>query len=167
MIASQVVAAGAESASANDGELALFDTGAAQMAQAAGSPVVDGVPVDDPSVEVSLETPEHGSDGGLDLSASQRLNTVRALNADVQPSPHEPGNGLDPAPDAPARPAKTPEPIEDQINTSLTQTLNALDVRPPISEYDEPASSDDFDDEDDDDDVEEKKGGFFSRFRRS
>lgn len=63
--------------------------------------------------------------------------------------------GSDPAADAPSREFETPEPIEDQINTSMTQTLKALDVRPPLSAHD---------DEDEDD---EKKGGFFSRFRRS
>jgi hypothetical protein len=46
-----------------------------------------------------------------------------------------------------------PESIEDQINTSMTQTLAALNVRPPEIH----------DDDDDDDD----KGGFFGRFKRS
>ena len=43
--------------------------------------------------------------------------------------------------------------IEDQINTSMTQTLTALKINhvPPISH---------------DDDDEEEKTGFFSRFRR-
>ena len=50
-----------------------------------------------------------------------------------------------------------PETIEEQINTSITQTLKALSVRPPPTvEHD-----------DDDDDDDEEKGGFFSRFRRS
>ena len=46
------------------------------------------------------------------------------------------------------------------MNTSMTQTLKALNVRPPISSLD-------VDDAPDDNEEEEKKGGFFSRFRRS
>ena len=42
-----------------------------------------------------------------------------------------------------------PQPIEEQINTSMTATLEALKMRPP----------------EDDDDEEQK--GFFSRFRKS
>jgi hypothetical protein len=52
-------------------------------------------------------------------------------------------------------PAVSPDPIEEQITTSLTQTMKALKVNP------DPAAVND-DDEDD-----ERKGGFFSRFRRS
>jgi hypothetical protein len=48
-----------------------------------------------------------------------------------------------------------PESIEDQINTSMTQTLKALNARAP-SVYDG-----------DDDDDDDHKGGFFSRFKRS
>jgi hypothetical protein len=98
----------------------------------------------------------------LDLSASQRLKTVRALNADVNPSPHEPEGTPPPvASSEPPAPVATPEPIEDQINTSLTQTLKALNVRPPISD-DQPTAYDE-----DEDDEQEEKSGFFSRFRRS
>ena len=72
-----------------------------------------------------------------------------------------------PASEEPLRKAKpepvdTPDSIEDQI-TSMTQTLKALNVRPPIS-TDRPVGVRDDDDDDDDDD--QKKGGFFSRFRR-
>jgi type II secretory pathway predicted ATPase ExeA len=154
LIAAQVVANGPGDASANDGELSLFDTGAATLAQAAGTPVTAGMSFDEPSEEVSLESGDEGGDGGLDLSASQRLKTVRALNANVNPTPQEQGNGQDFAP----RSSATPEPIEDQINTSMTQTLKALNVRPPISNRDL---------DDDPEHDEEKKGGFFSRFRRS
>ena len=162
LVAAQVVANGSADASANDGELSLFDTGAAAMAQAAGTPVTEGMSFDEPAVEVSLDSGSESADGGLDLSASQRLKTVRSLSADPQPSAAESGNGHDAAPDVAAKTAATPEPIEDQINTSMTQTLKALNVRPPIS------NRDDDDALDDDDEVEsEKKGGFFSRFRRS
>jgi hypothetical protein len=87
---------------------------------------------------------------------------VRALNA----GQHQPLNEAEDHPrDAvagePSAPEATPEPIEDQINTSLTQTLKALNVPPPVSSRDTPVSFDDDDDED------EKKGGFFSRFKRS
>jgi hypothetical protein len=162
LIAAQVVATGSTDASANDGELSLFDTGAATMAQAAGTPVTDGMSFDEPAVEVSMDSGRGGSDGGLDLSASQRLKTVRSLSADPQPSVPESGNGHYAAPGVAAKNVATPEPIEDQINTSMTQTLKALNVRPPISNRD-------IDDAlDDDDEVEtERKSGFFSRFRRS
>ena len=104
------------------------------------------------ALEVSIET---DVGGGLDISASQRLATVRALNADQGPTPTQA-----PAPaaqQAPAQPSATPDPIEDQINTSMTQTLQALGARPNA-----PADNDD-----DDDDEEETRSGFFSRFRRS
>jgi hypothetical protein len=147
--------------SANDEELSLFDTNAAQMAQAVGSPVVDGATED--SHEVELATEPGYALGGPDLSASQRLNTVRSLNtgdtgtfAAATPTPADSSSS-----------SQTPDPIEDQINTSMTQTLKALDVRPPV--LDRTTRFDD-DDDDDDDEVsegQEKKGGFFSRFRRS
>jgi type II secretory pathway predicted ATPase ExeA len=164
LIASQVVAAGTAVQSANDEELALFDTAAAGMAQAAGSPHADAIAPEEPGIEVSLETCERGGEAGLDLSASQRLKTVRALNAD----PHQPlGEPAEQphvvAASEPSAPQATPEPIEDQINTSLTQTLKALNVKPPVSRRDAPVSVDDDDDYDD----EDKKGGFFSRFKRS
>jgi hypothetical protein len=162
LIAAQIVANAASAKSANDEEQALFDTNAAQMAQASGSTTPEPAVAAKSGVEVSLETREHGGEGGLDLSASQRLKTVRALNADVNPSPHEPEGTPPPvASSEPPAPVATPEPIEDQINTSLTQTLKALNVRPPISD-DQPTAYDE-----DEDDEQEEKSGFFSRFRRS
>ena len=153
LIAAQVIASPPPSGeSANDDELALFDTAAAQSAQAAGSP----------ALEVSLETPERGDESGLDIGASQRLKTVRALNADLHPSIQEPDDtppGT--ASDVSSSSFETPEPIEDQINTSMTQTLKALNVKPPISERGTQDSVSD------DDEQEPKKSGFFSRFKRS
>ena len=111
--------------------------------------------ISDAIISPGIETPET-NESGLDLSASQRLKTVRALNADLHPSLREPGNGPDPGPDVPARDISTPESIEDQIDTSITQTLKALKVTPPVSGD---AAEDDVD--------EKKKGGFFSRFKRS
>jgi general secretion pathway protein A len=96
--------------------------------------------------EVSIET----KSGGLDLSASQRLATVRALNADQAPEVGTPAKEHT----APVPAAEPPQPIEDQINTSMTQTLKALGTRPQATAYNE-------------EDDEETKSGFFSRFKRS
>ena len=98
------------------------------------------------ALEVSIETK---SGGGMDLSASQRLATVRALNAG-NAAGRSPGASEGKAPKS--APQKEPDPIEDQINTSITQTLEAL-------------SSSQIENLDDDDD--EPKPGFFSRFRKS
>ncbi|MDH5500716.1 MAG: AAA family ATPase [Gammaproteobacteria bacterium] len=102
-----------------------------------------------PGVRATLETARKLDDSGMDLSASQRLKTVRALNTD-----HHSAKASKPVAGKPDRePVVKPEPIEDQINTSMTQTLKALNVRPPVND-------DDIDDGD-------AKRGFFSRFKRS
>ncbi len=111
------------------------------------TPSNDGV-----DIEVTLEAPGKLDDGGLDLSASQRLKTVRALNADLHPSLREPKSKAEVNELSPP----TPESIEDQINISMTQTLKALNVKPPVS-----ADDDDYDEEG------ESRSGFFSRFKRS
>jgi general secretion pathway protein A len=103
-----------------------------------------------PSVDVSIESQIEGQTGGLDLSASQRLATVRALNTDSGPEEKS-------APASQDAPAGKPVPIEEQITTTMTQTLEALNVRPdPTPVNDDP-----------DDDEEDEKRGFFSRFKRS
>ena len=103
-----------------------------------------------PGYQVTLEATRKLDDSGMDLSASQRLKTVRALNADH----HSPLRESKPAADRlDAEPVVKPESIEDQINTSMTQTLKALNVRPPVN-----------DDHIDDSDA---KRGSFSRFKRS
>ncbi len=143
--------------------MSLFDTQAAQMAQAIGSPVVEGI-------EIALESPQPYDGAGMDPSATQRLNTIRSLNSggpEAYSNPFDPpaGNVL---PAGHAMP--TPDPIEDQINTSMTQTLKALDVKPPVLDRTTRFADDhgfDQDLDDDEYDVHEKKGGFFSRFRRS
>ncbi len=98
--------------------------------------------------------------GSPNLAATQqRLATLRALNANSKSAStvtesivlSETAHAVPPAPVG-----DHPEPIEEQINTSITQTLKALSVRPP------PTANDDEEEDD-----EEKKGGFFSRFRRS
>ncbi len=86
----------------------------------------------------------------MDSSASQRLATVRALNSGTPDAEPEPMASA-PAPEPP-QPVEQPQSIEDQINTSMTQTLEALSVPTPNEII-----------EDDD----EPKRGFFSRFKRS
>ena len=100
-----------------------------------------------PAVEVSIDSELEDQKGGMDISASQRLATVRALNT---------GNTGSATPKAQPTPEAKPDPIEEQITTSLTQTMKALKVNP------DPAAIND-----DNDDDDERKGGFFSRFRRS
>ena len=99
-----------------------------------------------PDAEVSIESQM----GGLDMSASQRLATVRALNTEQKAPAPSPKPVAD-------KPAGKPDSIEEQITTSMTQTLKTLNVK-----HDPSAINDD----DDDDDTGERKGGFFSRFRR-
>jgi type II secretory pathway predicted ATPase ExeA len=153
LAAAQVAALVEAEQSANDGELDLVDTDEKPLAQAVGSAVSDGIAHDQPGAEIDLGAAT-GSHAGLDLSASQRLNTVRALRANgaVPPATAAANN----ASAAPPPPAEPPAPIEDQI-TSMTQTLKALDVKPPTSGLTA----------DSDDEEEEKKRGFFGRFRRS
>jgi len=104
-----------------------------------------------PGIEVSIDSGNEDQQRGLDISASQRLATVRALNTgQPEGAPQKVANAAPP-------PAASPDPIEDQITTSMTQTMKALKVNP------DPAAVND----DDDDDDDERKGGFFSRFRRS
>jgi type II secretory pathway predicted ATPase ExeA len=138
--------------SANDDELPPFDTAATQMAQAG----------EGPTVEVLLETRQHGGETGLNIGASQRLQTVRALNANLHRSLRQPENAQpSPRPNDASQPSfDTPAPIEDQMKSSMTQTLKALNVKPPISER---ASNDAVID---DEEQEPKKTGFFGRFKR-
>ncbi|MEM9401653.1 MAG: hypothetical protein AAGA44_04075 [Pseudomonadota bacterium] len=94
---------------------------------------------------------------GLDSSASQRLATLRALNANLgKPIPASAGQPADKsAPTAKAEPKQrkpAPEPIEDQIDVSMTATFKALKINP-----DELAQQEE---------EESEKKGFFSRFRK-
>jgi type II secretory pathway predicted ATPase ExeA len=104
-----------------------------------------------PAVEISIDSEIEDQKGDMELSASQRLATVRALNTG------NPGSAPAGGRRSPAAPAAEPGSIEEQITTSLTQTMEALKVNP------DPAAINDDDDDDDDD---ARKGGFFSRFRR-
>ena len=116
-------------------------------AVANGSPAPKYEDVAAADVEVTLEAPRQLDDSGMDLSASQRLKTVRALNADLHPSLREPAAATSNQPEG--EPSSPPDSIEDQINTSMTQTLKALNVRPPVNDDD----MDDDDEHDDDNDV--------------
>ena len=163
LAAAEVAARVQAEQSANDEELSLFDTNAAQMAQAVGSPVVDGIAEEGYEVELAAES--GNVFGGPDLSASQRLNTVRSLNTGetgTVPVQADAAGRADSSVDR-----QKPDPIEDQINTSMTQTLKALDVRPPVLDRTTRFDDDDQDDDEDLSEEKEKKGGFFSRFRRS
>jgi hypothetical protein len=103
-----------------------------------------------PGVEVYIDSAIEDQKRGLDISASRRLATVRALNTGKpNAAPQKAANAAPPPP-------TSPDPIEEQITTSLTQTMKALKVNP------DPAAIND-----DDDDDDGRKGGFFSRFRRS
>jgi hypothetical protein len=99
--------------------------------------------------DISMETPAQAFNGGLIPSATQRLKTVRALNAAMNTSPRKRGKATKKGVlDA----SNEPQPIEDQINTSITQTLKALEISEHLI---------------DDGPEEEPKRGFFSRFRKS
>ena len=94
---------------------------------------------------------------GPEATASERLATVRALNGTPNTAPQVPRSAeaivmADSAMHEPPHSSDEPESIEDQINTSITQTLKALNVRPPAGLVVE------------NDDGEKK--GFFGRFRK-
>jgi type II secretory pathway predicted ATPase ExeA len=138
--------------SANDDEMAPFGAAASQVTQSDEAP----------TVEVLLETREHGGESGLDIGASQRLQTVRALNANLHRPLREPQTTQ---PSTPPSDVSRPSfdslaSIEDQMKSSMTQTLKALDVKPPISQR---ASNDAVLN---DEEQEPKKTGFFGRFKR-
>jgi len=115
-----------------------------------------------PAVNSSAKAPN----ANIENSAVLRMATVRALNKNTDPGPSpskSPSAGPTPPPEsvisanyelrtAPTPAGDQPVSIEDQINTSITQTLRALKV-----------STDKLEQDDDD---EESKGGFFGRFRR-
>jgi general secretion pathway protein A len=110
------------------------------------------------AVEIDPEPQPKAPTGNIDLAATQqRLATVRALNAGspaAQSSHEAVVLAEEPVASTPAA-DNHPESIEEQINTSITQTLKALNVRPPQSVAD------------DEDGGDERKSSFFSRFRRT
>lgn len=110
---------------------------------------------------IDVKPPAETNLKDMDASAKSRLAMVNALNNEIPANPTPAGETIElgeARPKAAARPAKPngpqPEPIENQINTSMTQTLKALSAakatQPSVIEDDEKPS-----------------GGLFSRFRRS
>lgn len=103
----------------------------------------------------------------VDADAAKRLDMVKALNKSTgaaAPESIEMSSGPKQQLTEPPKPnGPQPEPIENQINTSMTQTLKALSSA-QIAKAAE--LQDDEGDEDEDED-DKKPGGFFSRFRRS
>ena len=157
LIAAEVIANAPEGYSAND------DNDASEPA-AAVPPVADLEGANALSLEAEPTPEPVDAHGNIDDSPSQRLATLRALNATVAPpgAPEtpEPAEAIVMAEDTPPTPTPTqmtedqPDSIETQMDTSMTATLKALSVRPEEIP-------------DDDDEDEKKKGGFFSRFRKS
>ena len=150
-IAAKVAAKASKGSPAND-ELQLVDDDPVPQAAPAGD--YDGAAAVSVSPAASDTTPRPK----LDAAAEQRLATVRALNGKPDAPPPPPPSaesivmtesGMTPQP--PVTGAQ-PDSIEDQITTSITQTLKALNTRLPAT---------------DDDEDEEDKKGFFSRFRKS
>jgi type II secretory pathway predicted ATPase ExeA len=97
------------------------------------------------ALNVELQT----GPGNVDTSASQRLATVRALNSGTAQMTPEPAAAPEPRP----QPQHQPQSIEEQINLSMTQTLEAMSIPPASHEVD--------------DDEDQPRRGFFSRFKRS
>ena len=87
------------------------------------------------AMEVSLAS--DAPRAGLDLSASQRLATVRALNAErkISETPRTRTAGANGGARSPRSiPSQT---IEEQISTSMTQTVKALNARPANDDDDD------------------------------
>lgn len=136
-----------------------------QFAAGQESEVASGETMGSAALSLVDEAPPAAASPNVDTSPSQRLKVLRDLNRRAPPrgAPETPepaecivmsGGGVD-APRGGDDVAV--DSIEDQITTSMTQTLRTLSIRPePIS---------DADDDDDGDDDESGKG-FFSRFRR-
>jgi len=108
--------------------------------------------VPQPADKPAAEAPKRTISSSKPVTSSQRLRTVRALNADSKPATPNAATGN--RPPMSGQP-NSPGSIEDQFATSVsdTQTQRVLNVVPP--------------DDDDDKDEEETKRGFFSRFKRS
>jgi len=97
----------------------------------------------------------------IDPSAKNRLAMVNALNNEIPANPTPVGETIELGEDKPKTAVKLtkpngpqPEPIENQINTSMTQTLKALSA----AKATQPSSLEE---------DEKPSGGLFSRFRRS
>ena len=113
-----------------------------------------------PELPVLSETgqKEMGYTGEFNMSVTRRLEMVNALNEGESAANGENIElGDKKATDQAPKPGSPqPEPVEQQISTSMTATLKALNVAnappPPVDE---------------DDPEEKKSGGLFNRFKRS
>ncbi len=148
MMAAQVTANSPDHAPANESvEL--------EAAVATGSP---GTELDG-SAAVSI-APDNPQPASIDTSASQRMATIRDINqassrlgAPATPKPAEAiAMGEDGVKSTSAGADDPVGSFEDQMNVSMTQTLQAINVRHGSGP-----------DDDEDDDSEK---GFFNRFRR-
>ena len=152
-IAAQIAARVAAEMPANDD----LDLASEEPAAAVPAPDFEGAA----AVSVSPTSETGIAAAGIDLSPTQqRLATVRALNGTpnvMPPSPPSMESAViaeeTSSPDQ-APTSAEPESIENQINTSITQTLKALKI-PPAAGFEL------------DDDEEEEKKGLFSRFRKT
>jgi hypothetical protein len=150
VMAAQVTANGPDIEPANDSL-----EPAAAVATGIPSAELDG----SAAISIELDNPQPGS---IDTSASQRATTLRDINqatsppgASPTPTPAEAIVMGDDGTQSESTGADGPVgSFEDQMNMSMTQTMQALNVR-----------QDSVPDDDDDDDDESEKG-FFSRFRR-
>ena len=110
-----------------------------------------------PAVDTSTAPPTNGQAKTPDMTQSQRLRTVQAFNkgGSQKSAPAIETISTSSAASPPPLPAADqPESIEEQISTSVTQSLKALNAKSiPVAG--------------DDDDDDDKKSGFFSRFKRS
>ena len=152
MMAAQVTANSPDFAPAND-----------SLEPAAA--VATGIPGTEPDRSAAISVaPDSPQTGNIETGASQRLATVRDIKQasslpDVPATP-KPAETIEMGQDDGAQSASAGanDPVdsfEDQINLSMTQTMQALNVRQTK------VPDDDEDDEDD-----EPKKGFFSRLRR-
>ncbi|MEM7431822.1 MAG: AAA family ATPase [Pseudomonadota bacterium] len=152
----------AELAANSSNAAPLMNTQQLQAQVAPGIPAGDDTAEPAPTTELSLEPEpevelEPNNDEQFDTSSSQRLQALREINGAVAP----PGAPTTPEPaedivmatanDDPP-PSDSVDSIEDQINTSMTQTLKALSVHSANI--------------DDDDEDAPKKGFFGGLFKK-
>jgi hypothetical protein len=129
--------------------------------QAAANDAVDAAPAFNLDAVTKVEPIATADPGEVALkdSVAMRIDMLKAMQSKVADTPPE---NVELGSDQPENPAPKangpqPEPIENQISTSMTQTLEALN----ISKVADKVAAED------DDDKDKKSGGLFSRFRKS
>jgi hypothetical protein len=156
-VAAQVAAmVAAEALSNAEPETPVEAPATAPSPAAAPAPAAALTPAPVAAVKANPQPAANGLGANVENSAVRRMETVRALNRNPDPIPPKKPVVSANEKIRPAAPPPSTQPgsIEDQINTSITQTLQAINTRhDPIAN-------------DDDDDDDDRKGGFFSRFRR-